>query len=91
MIKWHIVFKPEHAETAREVILTAPRTRALTRFKDAETAGALDGRTIDGMWIVDEATRQRDVVRIWGMVSHEIRGRHERYLIDRTRLKESPA
>jgi len=44
----------------------------------------LNGRRIIGMWLIDEATEQADVIRICGSVPREIIQRHRLYR-ERTR------
>jgi hypothetical protein len=59
----------------------APRAAVLKRFDDTvKMAGMHHGCAVIGMWLIDEATEQGDVVRIYGAVPIEIRTRHEAYL-----------
>ncbi len=57
-----------------------PREMVLRRFEHATALGMHDGRTVIGMWLIDSATREADVIAIYGSVSEEIRARHSDYL-----------
>ena len=63
--------------SARE---TAPRAAVLKRFDDAAQLGMHDGRAVLGMWLIDDATEQADVIRVFGSVPAAITARHEAYL-----------
>ena len=48
------------------------RADALKRFQDAGKANELDGRELIGMWMIDEATEQADVIKKHGRVPGNI-------------------
>jgi hypothetical protein len=80
MLLWYAIYmnKPQEETHTEE---GAPRAAVLKRFDDtAKLAGMHDGRAVTGMWLIDEASGQGDVVRIYGAVPIEIRTRHETYL-----------
>ena len=77
MLLWYAVYqdKPQE-ETCTEQ--RAPRAAVLKRFDDTvKLAGMHDARAVIGMWLIDEATEQADVIRIYGAVPPVIRARHE--------------
>ena len=80
MLLWYAVYK----DRPQEEIHTeerASRAAVLKRFDDAaKLAGMHDGHAVIGMWLIDEATEQDDVIRIYGAVPLEIGTRHEAYL-----------
>jgi hypothetical protein len=80
MLVWYAIYKNKpQDETHTEE--RAPRAAVLKRFDDTvKLAGMHDGRAVIGMWLIDEATEQRDVVRVYGNAPIEIRTRHEAYL-----------
>ncbi len=57
-----------------------PREMVLRRFEHATALGMHDGRAVIGMWLIDSATQEGDVIAIHGSVSEEIRARHSDYL-----------
>jgi hypothetical protein len=79
MPRWYAIFKdkPQDASCTEERM---PRAMVLQRFDHAMALGMHDGRTVIGMWLIDEATQQGDVIRIHGLVPGPIRARHEVYL-----------
>ena len=80
MLLWYAVYKNKpQEETHTEE--RAPRADVLKRFDDTvKMAEMHHGCAVIGMWLIDEATEQGDVVRIYGAVPIEIRTRHEAYL-----------
>ena len=48
---------------------------ALERFEAAAKAREVNGREVIGMWILDDATQQEDVIETWGRVPPDIRAR----------------
>ena len=83
MLKWIAVCEGGYGKpiTTEKDTLEVP---ALKEFDDAKAAGTFNGRRIIGMWLIDEATEQVDVVRICGSVPREIIRRHKLYR-ERTR------
>ena len=80
MLLWYAVYmnKPQEETHTEE---RAPRAVVLKRFDDrVKMAEMHHGCAVIGMWLIDEATEQGDVVRIYGAVPIEIRTRHEAYL-----------
>ncbi len=77
MLLWFALDKPQKASCTRE---RARRARVLKRFDDAATLGMHDARAVHGMWLVDKATEEHDVIGIYGAVPPEIRTRHEAHL-----------
>ena len=68
MIKWHVVFEDDpQNETVRRVGEDELRADTLARFDSLAVAGEIGGREIRGMWMVDHATEQADVVRTHGL------------------------
>ncbi len=47
----------------------------IKRLDDAEKTEMFDDRRIIGFWIIDHASEQIDVLRIWGRVPSDIRQR----------------
>ena len=87
MLLWYAIFKndPRDASCTEERM---PRPMVLRRFEHATALRMHDGRAVTGMWLIDSATREADVIAIHGSVSESIRARYSDYL----RLKEkSPA
>jgi hypothetical protein len=80
MLLWYAVYKDKpQEETHTEE--RAPRAAVLKRFDDtAKLAGMHDGHAVISMWLIDEATEQDNVIRIYGAVPLEIGTRHEAYL-----------
>ena len=62
----------------------APVAAVLSRFDDEAKRGLHDGHPVDAMWLIDEATRQKDVIRVFGRVPAEIQKRHETYVAKST-------
>ena len=85
MLLWYAISKDKPQDTYCTEERT-PRATVLRRFEHAIALGMHDGRTVQGMWLIDEATQQGDVIRIHGLVPETIRARHEVYLRD----KEKP-
>lgn len=85
MLKWIAVCEGAHRNpiTTEKSNLEAS---ALKEFDDAKAAGTLDGRRIIGMWMIDDATEQANVIRICGSVPREIIQRHKLYQ-ERTRAR----
>ena len=83
MLKWITVCEGTHRNpiTAETSSLEAS---ALKEFDDAKATGTLNGRRIIGMWMIDDATEQANVIRIYGSVPREIIQRHKLYR-ERTR------
>ena len=81
MRKWYAVFvdpsRPGGLTDEEEWEIGAGE---LEDFEAAAGAGQLYGREVIGMWIIDDATEQDDVIESWGRVSDEIRTRHNAYL-----------
>ncbi len=74
MIKWCALFEDGYQ---REVLIEAAdeqpqRAGVLKRFEDARTANEINGRKVIGMWIIDYATEQADVIKIHGRVPENI-------------------
>jgi hypothetical protein len=79
MLLWYASYKdkPQILQHTEERV---PRAAVLKHFDDAANLlGMYDGRAVTGMWLMNEATEQEDVIRISGAVP-EIRTRHEVYL-----------
>jgi len=83
MLKWIAVCEDTHRNpiTTEKSDLEAS---ALKVFDDAKAAGTFNGRRIVGMWMIDDATDQANVIRICGSVPREIIQRHKLYQ-ERTR------
>jgi hypothetical protein len=79
MLLWYAIYKntPQEETHTEE---RAPRGAVLKRFDDAARLGMHNGHAVSGMWLIDEATEQDDVIRIYGAVPIEIRTRYETYL-----------
>ncbi len=75
--KWYVVFEDD---SQKEVTVEEGERDAemLKRFDDVKKTGRLKGREVRGMWIIDHATEQADVIRIDRRVPRGIRTR--RYL-----------
>ena len=84
MKKWYAVFPDPSQVGVNEEELVEEwehETEALWHFEAAAEAGELDGRKVIGMWILDDATEQGDVIKTWGRVSDKLRVRHNAYLM----------
>jgi len=66
-----------------------PLAAVLSRFDAAAKDGVHDGRTVNGMWLIDEATDEKDVVKVYGRIPVEVQERHKAYLakLSRDQLK----
>jgi hypothetical protein len=80
MLLWCAVYKDKPPEDAYVTEERAPRGAVLKRFDDAARLGMHNGRAVSGMWLIDEASEQEDVVRVFGSVPGHIRVRHEAYV-----------
>jgi hypothetical protein len=79
MLVWYAIYKntpQEETHTGERV----PRGAVLKRFDDAAKLGMHNGRAVSGMWLIDEATEQDNVIRIYGAVPLGIRTQLEAYL-----------
>lgn len=74
--KWYVVFEddPQKQVTIEEGERDA---RMLKRFDDVQKTDTLEGREVRGMWIIDHATEQADVIKIYGRVRGDIRARFD--------------
>jgi hypothetical protein len=79
MLHWYAVYKDTPHEAARTEE-RPPRARVLRRFGDAAVLGMHDGRAVIGMWLIDAASDQSDVIAINGDVPPEVRSRYEAYI-----------
>ncbi len=79
MIKWHALFEedPQRDVLVEKVEEGKLRADALKRFEDAAAANELNGRELIGMWMIDHATEQADVIKIHGHVPGDIRVRFD--------------
>ncbi len=87
MLLWYAIFKdkPQDASCTEERM---PREMVLRRFEHATALGMHDGRAVIGMWLIDSATQEGDVIAIYGSVSEEIRARHSDYLQAREKPRQ---
>lgn len=78
MQKWIVVYSDDTAnnEIVKEGDFGAVE---LVRFDEVAEAGSLNGRKIHGMWIIDPATEQEDVIKIFGLVPEGLHSRHANY------------
>ncbi len=76
MIKWYAIFEDD---PQRKVLVDKGKLRAaaLKRFEDAKTANAIYGRETRGMWMIDDTTEQKDVIKRHGGVPRNI---HDRFV-----------
>jgi hypothetical protein len=76
MIKWYAIYEDD---PQREMLVEKWKLRAdaLKRFEDARTANAIYGRETRGMWMIDDATEQKDVIKRHGRVPGKI---HDRFV-----------
>ena len=80
MLLWYAIYKDKPEDTFHTEE-RAPRAAVLKHFDDAaKLLGMHDGRAVSGMWLINRATEQDDVIRIHGAVPIEIRARHQAYL-----------
>ncbi len=71
MIKWYAIYEND---PQREMLVEKGKLRAdaLKRFEDARRANAIYGRETRGMWMIDDATEQEDVIKRHGRVPRNI-------------------
>ncbi len=76
MIKWYAIYEND---PQREMLVEKGKLRAdaLKRFEDARRANAIYGRETRGMWMIDDATEQEDVIKRHGRVPRNI---HDRFV-----------
>ena len=82
MRKWHAVLKDDRAPSGLiEGLIEEGDLGAdsLKRFDDAAKEGRLFGCEIVGMWIIDYATEQEDIIKCWGRVPEGYHERHNAY------------
>ena len=79
MLLWYAIFKdkPQDASCTEERM---PRAMVLQRFDHATALGMHDGRSVIGMWLIDSATIEGDVIAVYGSVPEQIQARHAAYL-----------
>jgi len=67
----------------------APRSEVVKRFDAAAKLGRHDHRRVNGMWLIDEATEEKDVIKTYGQIPDEVQERHKAYLakLNRNQLK----
>ena len=70
MRQWYAIFEGEQRESEIEEVGFGPL--AFERFDAAVQAGAIDGRKVIGMWIIDQYTEQADVIRCYGRIPGDI-------------------
>ena len=74
MRTWTVVYQGTQRE---EVIEQGPfGSETLANFDKAAKAGSINGRAITGMWIIDCAAAEHQVLRIFGRVGSDIHSRH---------------
>ncbi len=75
MRKWYVAFTdtPQEGTIVEEGDLGAD---ALKRFDKAAKIRKYKGREVLGMWIIDHATEQGDVIKKHGRYPHTLHARH---------------
>ena len=82
MRKWHAVLKDDRAPSGLiEGLIEEGDLGAdsLKRFDNAAKEGRIYGTEIVGMWIIDYATEQEDIIKCWGRVPEGYHERHNAY------------
>ena len=82
MRKWHAILKDDRDPSGLiEGLIEEGDLGAdsLKRFDNAAKEGRIYGTKIVGMWIIDYATEQVDVIRCWGRTPEEYHRRHNAY------------
>ncbi len=82
MRKWHAVLKDDRNPSGLMSVDIEEgdlRADSLKRFDDAAKEGRLYGPEIVGMWIIDYATEQEDIIKCWGRVPEGYHERHNAY------------
>ena len=83
MLLWYVVYR-DMPQDARHTEERTPNADVFARFDEAARLGMHEGRAVMGMWLIDGAIEQGDVVRCLGTVPLNINVRYEEYLARRT-------
>ncbi len=76
MIKCYVIFEDDpQNEMVVEMGEGTPRAEWLAQFDSIVAAGEFDGREIRGMWMVDHASEQGEVLKTHGLVPIDIKNR----------------
>ncbi len=74
MRKWYAALLDNHVPSIK-IFQGEVDEDVIKRLDDAEKTEMFDGKRIIGFWIIDYASEQIDVLRIWGRVRSDIRQR----------------
>jgi len=68
MLRWYAIYQddPQKESWAKEM---APQDAVIQRFRDAKGLGMHNGRAVIGMWLIDGASEQEEVIDIYGRES----------------------
>ncbi len=88
MRKWYAIFADDPQKGFRKELVDED-LKELKRFDDADKAGEINGREVIGMWVIDEATEQPDVIKCYGRVPEDILIRYEE--VKHRRSRKPPA
>ncbi len=74
MISWYALFEDgDQCEVLiEEADEQSQRADMIQRFEDARAANEINGHKVRGMWMIDYATEQADVIKIHGRVPENI-------------------
>ena len=74
MLRWSALYDddPQHETIVEELEQGEPRAALRKRFRDAKKSNEIGGREIRGMWLIDHATEQGDVIDRHGLIPREL-------------------
>ncbi|MCH7794252.1 MAG: hypothetical protein IH900_03795 [Proteobacteria bacterium] len=78
MLRWNALYEddPQHEKIIEELEQGEPRAALRKRFQDAKKSNEIGGREIRGMWLIDHATEQGDVIDRHGLIPGNLELRH---------------
>ncbi len=87
MLKLYIAY-PENGRFVDDAEYGTPSEDLLKRFDETKQSKKHKGREMIGMWVIDEATENEDVIRKFGRVPHEMAIRYNAPKTSKYQIKD---